>query len=183
MLNSSEAPARLIAKRFAPISDDSLEPQKLSLNARIAALPWRANKRGEKVMLSLSEAATAAGIAKSTVWRAVKTGRVSATRTPLGIYQVDPAELFRVFPAMPKAVEMKQPAPAMETGLVPALEAQISALKEVSGLLKEQLEDTRKDRDAWRTQAESNQRLLVDARPRRRGLFGWRTRTSFRLAG
>jgi hypothetical protein len=61
----------------------------------------------------------------------------------------------------------------METGLIPALEAQISALKEVGGLLKEQLEDTRKDRDAWRTQ-ESNQRLLIGARPRRRGLFGWR---------
>jgi hypothetical protein len=72
-------------------------------------------------------------------------------------------------------VEMKQPAPAMEIGLIPALEAQISALKEVGSLLKEQLEDTRKDRDAWRTQAESNQRLLV-ARPRRRGFFGWRTK-------
>jgi hypothetical protein len=125
-------------------------------------------------MLSLSEAGTAAGIAKSTIWRAIKTGRMSATRTHTGTYQVDPAELFRVFPpAMPKNVEMRQPAPAMEPGLVPALEAQISALKEVSGLLKEQLEDTRKDRDAWRTQAESNQRLLVDGRPRR-GFFGWR---------
>jgi hypothetical protein len=176
MLNQSQVPARLIAKRFAPISDDSPEPQKLSLNARIAALPWRATKRGEKVMLSLSEAATAAGIAKSTIWRAVKAGRVSATRTPMGTYQVDPAELFRVFPAMPKNVEMKQPAPATETGAVAALEGQISALKEVSGLLKEQLEDVRKDRDAWRIQAESYQRLLVDARPRRRGFFGWRTK-------
>jgi hypothetical protein len=176
MLNQSQVPARLIAKRFAPISDDSPEPQKLSLNARIAALPWRATKRGEKVMLSLSEAATAAGIAKSTIWRAVKAGRVSATRTPMGTYQVHPAELFRVFPAMPKNVEMKQPAPATETGAVAALEGQISALKEVSGLLKEQLEDVRKDRDAWRIQAESNQRLLVDARARRRGFFGWRTK-------
>jgi hypothetical protein len=178
MLNSSEAPARLIAQRFAPhpTLDSSPEPQKPSLNARIAALPWRATKRGEKVMLSLSEAAIAAGIAKSTIWRAVKAGRISATRTVTGTYQVDPAELFRVFPATPKNVEMKQPAPVVETGLVPALEAQISALKEVSSLLKEQLEDTRKDRDAWRTQAESNHRLLVDARPRRRGLFGWRTK-------
>jgi len=56
---------------------------------------------------------------------------------------------------------MKQPALAVETSIVPALEAQISALKEVSSLLKEQLEDTRKDR-------------VVDARPRRHGLFGWR---------
>jgi len=179
MLKSSEAPARLIAQRFAPypISDGSPEPQTLSLNARIAALPWwatRQTKRGEKVMLSLSEAAIAAGIAKSTIWRAVKGGRISATRTVTGIYQVDPAELFRVFPAMPKNIEMKQPASVMETGTIPALEAQISALKEVTGVLKEHLEDTRKDRDAWRTQAESNQRLLIDARPRRRGLFGWR---------
>ena len=174
MLNQSQVPARLIAKRFGPISDDSPEPQKLSLNARIAAL--RANKRGEKVMLSLSEAAIAAGIAKSTIWRAVKAGRISATRTVTGTYQVDPAELFRVFPAMPKNVEMKQPAPATETGAVAALAGQISAVKEVSSLLKEQLEDVRKDRDAWRIQAEFNQRLLVDARPRRRGFFGWRTK-------
>ena len=164
MLNSSEAPARLIAQRYAPISETPPEPLKPSLNARIAALPWRATKRGEKVMLSLSEAAIAAGIAKSTIWRAVKAGRISASRTVTGTYRVDPAELFRVFPAMPKNVEMKQPALAVETSIVPALEAQISALKEASSLLKEQLEDTRKDRDAWRTQAESSQRL-VDARP------------------
>jgi predicted DNA-binding protein (UPF0251 family) len=174
MLNLADAPAKVIAHRFAPHPslEISSEPQKLSLNARIAAL--RTNKRGEKVMLSLSEAAVAAGIAKTTVWRAVKAGRISAARTATGQYEIDPAELFRAFPANPKNVEMKKPAPAIETGLVPALEAQISALKEVSGLLKEQLEDTRHDRDAWRTQAESNQRLLVDARPRRRGLFGWR---------
>jgi hypothetical protein len=176
MLNLSEAPARLIAQRFAPYpgSDSSPEPQKLSLNARIAALP--STKRGEKNMLSLSEAATAAGIAKSTIWRAIKTGRISAIRTVTGTYKVDPAELFRVFPAMPKNGEMKQAAIAVDTGAMAALEVQISALKEVSSLLKEQVEDVRKDRDAWRTQAESNQRLLTDARPRRRGFLGWLAR-------
>src|SRR4029453_15665890 len=176
MLNLSEAPARLIAQRFAPHApaDNSSEPQKLSLNARIAALPWHGAKRGEKPMLSLSEAGTAAGIAKSTIWRAIKTGRMSATRTHTGTYQVDPAELFRVFPpAMPKDGDTKRVGMAVEPGAMAALEAQISALKEVSSLLKEQLDDVRKDRDAWRTQAESNQRLLIDARPRR-GFFGWR---------
>jgi len=174
MLNLADAPAKVIAHRFAPNPnlESSPEPKRPSLNARIAAL--RTNKRGEKVMLSLSEAATAAGIAKSTVWRAVKAGKISAARTITGQYEIDPAELFRAFPATPKNVETKQPAPAVETGLVPALETQINALKEVSGLLKEQLEDIRNDRDAWRTQAESNQRLLMDARPRRRGLLGWR---------
>ena len=176
MVNLAEAPVRLIAERFAPLppSDSSPEPQILSLTERIASLQKHKTKRGEKTMLSLSEAATAAGIAKSTIWRAIKTGRISATRTYMGTYEVDPAELFRVFPATPRDGDLKQAATAIAPVAMAALEAQIGALKEVSTLLKEQLEDIRKDRDAWRTQAESNQRLLVDARPRRRGLFGWR---------
>jgi len=173
MLTLSEAPERLIAQRFAPAAMSTNSPEKLSLNARIANLPW--HQRGGTTMLSLSEAATAAGIAKSTIWRAIKAGRISATKTYTGAYQVDPAELFRVFPATPRDGDMKQTAMAVAPVAMAALEAQINALKEVGGLLKEQLEDTRKDRDAWRTQAESNQRLLVDARPRRRGLFGWKT--------
>lgn len=124
-------------------------------------------------MLSLSEAATAAGIAKSTIWRAVKAGRISATKTDTGGFRIEPAELFRVFPpATPPATEMTQGAMAIERAATAALEAQITALKDVSSLLREQLEDTRKDRDAWRAQAEANQRLLADARPRR-SLFGW----------
>jgi hypothetical protein len=179
MLNLAEAPVRLIAERFAPLppSDSSPEPQILSLTERIATLQGQKTKRGEKTMLSLSEAATAAGIAKSTIWRAIKTGRISATRTYVGTYEVDPAELFRVFPATPKDGDLKQAAMAIAPVAMAALEAQIGALKEVSSLLKEQLEDIRKDRDAWRTQAESNQRLLVDTRPRRRGLFGWRRKS------
>jgi hypothetical protein len=43
--------------------------------------------------------------------------------------------------------------------------------------LREQLEDLRNDRDAWRGQAESNQRLLIDGR-KRRGFFGWGRRAS-----
>jgi predicted DNA-binding transcriptional regulator AlpA len=178
MLNLAEAPVRLIAERFAPLplSDNSPEPQILTLTERIATLQKQRTKRGERTMLSLSEAATAAGIAKSTIWRAIKTGRISATRTHLGTYEVDPAELFRAFPATPKDGDLKQAAMAIAPVAMAALEAQISALKEVSSLLKEQVEDVRKDRDAWRTQAESNQRLLTDARPRRRGFLGWLAR-------
>jgi hypothetical protein len=176
MLNLAEASARVIAHRFAPkpVLARTDEPQTLSLTERIAALKGKGAKQGEKTMLSLSEAASAAGTAKSTIWRAIKAGRISATRTHTGSYEVDPAELFRVFPATPRDGDLKQAAMAVAPVAMAALEAQISALKEVSGLLKEQVEDIRKDRDAWRTQAESTQRLLVDARPRRRGLFGWR---------
>jgi hypothetical protein len=43
---------------------------------------------------------------------------------------------------------------ALESAATASLEQQISALKEISSLLRAQLEETRKDRDAWRTQAE-----------------------------
>jgi hypothetical protein len=51
---------------------------------------------------------------------------------------------------------------------VALLEAQIASLKDVAALMREQLEDVRNDRDAWRSQAEGNQRLLTAAQPRGR---------------
>ena len=48
-------------------------------------------------MLNLSEAARESGQSKSAIWRAVKSGRLSATRTYTGDYQIDPAELHRAF--------------------------------------------------------------------------------------
>ena len=47
--------------------------------------------------LSLREAAEQAGTSKSTIWRAIRAGRLSATRTDDGGFAIDPAELFRVF--------------------------------------------------------------------------------------
>jgi hypothetical protein len=50
-------------------------------------------------MLTLGTAAKAAGVSKSTVHRAIKSGRMSARSKDGASYQIDPAELFRVFPA------------------------------------------------------------------------------------
>jgi hypothetical protein len=38
------------------------------------------------------------GVNRSTLFRAYKSGRMSATRADTGQIEVDPAELFRVFP-------------------------------------------------------------------------------------
>jgi uncharacterized protein YlxW (UPF0749 family) len=43
------------------------------------------------------------------------------------------------------------------------LEAEIKSLQEITNLLRSQLEDTRTDRDAWRDQAQTAQRLLTNA--------------------
>lgn len=48
--------------------------------------------------LSLSQAAKATGRSKSTIGRAIKSGRLSAARNDDDTFSIDPSELFRVFP-------------------------------------------------------------------------------------
>jgi hypothetical protein len=47
---------------------------------------------------TLGQAAKACGRSKATIHRAVKTGRVSATRSETGGWLIEPAELHRIFP-------------------------------------------------------------------------------------
>jgi hypothetical protein len=49
-------------------------------------------------MYSLAQAAKASGKSKPTIMRAIKAGKVSAMRRDDGSYQIDPAELHRVYP-------------------------------------------------------------------------------------
>ena len=49
------------------------------------------------VYLTLGEAARQVTVTKSTLHRAINDGRLSANRDDQGHYQIDPAELFRVF--------------------------------------------------------------------------------------
>ena len=48
--------------------------------------------------LSLSQAAKATGRSKSTIGRAIKSGRLSAARNDDDTFSIDPSELFRAFP-------------------------------------------------------------------------------------
>ena len=105
-------------------------------------------------MMSLSEAARATAQSKSTIRRAVKAGRLSATRTDTGEFQVDPAELHQVFP-----IERHRNA-SVKRGAVGTLrsEAEMAGLIGMAELLRDELAAVCKDRDAWRSQAE---RLLL----------------------
>jgi len=49
---------------------------------------------------TLGTASQATGCAKSTILRAIKAGRISAVRDDLGQWQIQPVELFRIFPAL-----------------------------------------------------------------------------------
>jgi hypothetical protein len=50
--------------------------------------------------LSVLEAGRLAGRSKSHIFRAIKSGTLSAERDDAGSYRIDPAELARVFPLM-----------------------------------------------------------------------------------
>jgi IS30 family transposase len=55
-------------------------------------------ERGAPLMkYTLGQAAKATGKAKSTILRAIKNGTLSASKGAKGSYQIDPAELHRVF--------------------------------------------------------------------------------------
>ena len=120
--------------------------------------------------VTLGQAAKLTGLGKTTITRAIKSGRLSATRVDGGGYQIDPAELSRVYPFVaPQEATGATAAtgPAVRDATPDAtLDAEIAGLREVAALLRDQLADVKQDRDAWRSQAEANQRLLTDQRDR-----------------
>lgn len=134
--------------------------------------------------LTLSQAAKASGKSKSTLSRAIKTGRLSATRLDDGNFSIDPAELFRVYPATATTPYDERPTERNATPASSELQRHIRLLeqlleKERDTLARERevAADLKEDRDRWRQQATS---LLADQRPkpmaskRRHGWWPWR---------
>lgn len=132
--------------------------------------------------LSIREAAREAGVSKSTILRAIQRGRLSAARDDDGNYQIDPAEVFRVYPPRTAAPggPSGQDTPAAAPAEAAVMQAENEGLKAQLALLLDQVEDLRRQRDSW--QADISRRLLVEQRPaanmnptipQRRGLLGW----------
>ncbi len=108
-------------------------------------------------MLNLREAARESKQPKSAIWRAINSGRLSATRTYTGEYKIDPAELHGVFSGTEgraTTVSVKRDATDAETGL---MQAQIDRLFQVGELIRNELDN---DRDAWSSQADRLRQLV-----------------------
>jgi hypothetical protein len=102
---------------------------------------------------ALAEAAAACGLDKSTVRRAVRKGRISGTRDELGC-GTSASELHRVFPPAARPATEDTTAAPRDAPADAATNALVSELRAV-------IDDLRRDRDAWRDQA---QRLALPAR-------------------
>lgn len=98
--------------------------------------------------LSLGEAAKLTGKAKSTIFRAIKKGDLSAQRDG-NRYMIDPAELHRVFEVgAPENVPRNDPQPQNETPQnTAALETEIRLLRELLDRERDTVEDLRQRLD------------------------------------
>ncbi len=123
---------------------------------------------------TLAEAAKATGTNKTTILRAIKSGKVSGSKDDHGNWLVEPAELHRIYPladdrnAARNGATQQYAAPSAV-----AFETQIAALRDTAELLRAQLDDVRNDRDHWRDQAQAVTRQLADLRPAAEPVKPW----------
>jgi hypothetical protein len=128
--------------------------------------------------LTLPQAAKATGKDRTTLYRAIKSGKVSASKNAAGDYQVDVAELIRVYGPL-KAATLQTPAAevAQQPGATAEnLNATNDLLREVEllRLRNKELEADREERierEKW-LQAKLDEltpavKLLTDQRPAR----------------
>ena len=105
---------------------------------------------------SLQSAATACGVNRSTILRAIKSGRISATKDEAGAWVLEPVEVHRVYTLV--AVNGQLPVSVPDRApLDSATDVQIEELRAIIVRMGQEHEralgDLQRDRDEWREQA------------------------------
>ena len=128
---------------------------------------------GNNMSYTLGQAARATGKSKTTIQRAIRSGKISAEKTVNGAWEIEPSEVHRVYPEVsPVTVAPMENGEIRDSSLQQELHHELalrdeqlaSARKEIAHLAA-QVEDLRTDRNAWRAEAQ-RKRLTW------RGLFG-----------
>ena len=121
------------------------------------------NTEANVFVFTLGQAAKEVGLAKSTVHAAIKNGKLSASKKH-GMYEIQAAELFRVWPKKSQDEEPKSAGAALVQQAI--LEAEVSGKDREIGLLKDQVSDLKSERDLYRQRADKYERkseqLLLD---------------------
>jgi hypothetical protein len=127
-------------------------------------------------MLTLAEAAKETGLTKPAIFKAIKNGRVSATKDDKGQWMIDPAELFRVYPPAAKKETVETQTGNFELMLkLKEVEAKLEVNQQRLLDREREIDDLRGQRDHWRTQAEAVTLLLTDGRAKstKGGVWAW----------
>jgi TolA-binding protein len=113
-------------------------------------------------MLTLGEAAKVSTVTKSAISKAIKNGRMSSFKDDKGYYQIDPSELFRVFPSdtgnSQSTVESVQLETHKETS---GLQATVEHLRELLGEIKSERDDLRQRLDKSEDERRATQSKLT----------------------
>jgi excisionase family DNA binding protein len=131
--------------------------------------------------LTTQQAAERLGKSRTAVWRAIKSGRLSADRTDAKDFLIDAAELERyastlVAPLVTPNEPAQPSVTTIETSRNKDLEIELATLRERTAQQEKRIADLEADREKWRGMAESTTRLLTDQRERRpwwHRLIGW----------
>jgi excisionase family DNA binding protein len=110
-------------------------------------------------MLTLGQAAKETGKSKTAIANAIKEGRLSATRLEGGQYQIDPAELFRVYQSRDRQQD--------SSGVQSVTPSETTGLQREAELLRELVEQIKDERDDLRRRlddAEAERRKEAEAR-------------------
>ena len=115
-------------------------------------------------ILSLSDAARSAGVARSTLYRKIHQGVVSTVKNHDGSRGVDTSEILRVFGGLQGETshDTSQPAPPDTDRDVALLQAENALLRDHISLLKDELEASRRLLDTI------SQRLLPAPRKKKK---------------
>jgi excisionase family DNA binding protein len=129
-------------------------------------------------MLTLAEAAKETGLTKPAIFKAIKNGKISASKDERGQWMIDPAELFRVYdPASKKETVEPQTAHLSLLLKLQELESKLEVTDQRLLDKDREIDDLRTQRDHWRTQAEHITRLLTDGRAhekqKKSGIWAW----------
>ncbi|MBB3996138.1 putative site-specific integrase-resolvase [Sulfitobacter undariae] len=129
--------------------------------------------------MTLNEAAKSCRKAKGTILKAIKEGRLSAPKDDQGRYEIDPSELYRVFPATTSNQSEKPaltPTSDHENRIeIERLRAEVKAANTLTENMVETVADLRERLDREGEERRQLTAILTDQRTRqgaRRGFFG-----------
>jgi len=114
----------------------------------------------DRSSISLAVAGKLTGLHKVSILRAIRKGKISAEKDEHGEWRVQPAELFRLYRPLSEQRNGNDEEQRYAAPVTPALEAEISALKQLNQMLRDQLDDTRGQRDKWEQAAQVALRQL-----------------------
>jgi hypothetical protein len=130
---------------------------------------------------SLGQAAKEVGVAKSTISKALSSGKLSYSEKNSAGYKIDPAELFRVFPKTSATSSSELPSYDRKSGATPieaavytaTLEIQLTGLKHLIAEKERRIADLESDRSqlrddqrrqaqTWRDERDQLMKMLED---------------------